>query len=260
MINNRFGEVADVYHKEAEIPRKVAEGLISSLLPWRETIPDGPILEVGCGSGFLTELLINHFPEKEFIITDGSAQMLNYCERRLSQKGIIGDQNKIRFQLLDADDYTSGDTKYGLVISNFSAHWFKDISISLEEFSKDILPGGLLLCSVPGEHSFEQWYENCLELGLPHTANPLPNVEEVVIKLSTGPLQLDYYENDLYQEFNSSLDFFRHLKKIGSNIPFKNNRLDFKQFKLLTQHWDNKSTEILKVKWHIVYLAAKKEV
>ncbi|HET8864869.1 MAG TPA: methyltransferase domain-containing protein [Gracilimonas sp.] len=245
-----------MYQQEAEIQPKVAKGLISSLIPWKETLPPGPILEVGCGTGFLTSKLIKEFPERKLVITDASEKMLEFCKADLAEKGINTDN--VEFRYLDVNEFKADSEEYSLVISNFAAHWFKDTSLGLQNLSESLVHGGILLASFPGNHSFPDWYENCLELGLPHTANPLPDVEEVVIKLSTGPMQIDYYENDLYQEFDSALDFFQHLKNIGSSTSTHNKSLNAKQFKLLIDHWDKKSGEKVKIKWHIVYLAAKK--
>lgn len=253
-----FGRAAKNYHQEARIQRKVAEGLLSSLLPWRNMLPDGPILEIGCGTGFLSKLLIDNFPDKEFIITDASPNMLRFCKQQLEQEDLVTD--RIQFKVLDANEFAETHEQYAMVISNFAPQWFKDTAMVLENLSKSILPGGLLLCSFPGNHTFEQWYEHCLKLGLPYTANPLPDVEEVVVKLSMGPMQIDYYELDLFDEFDSSLDFFRHLKTIGASKSVHQKSLNHKQFKLLVDHWDKQEGEKVKVKWHVVYLAAKKDL
>jgi malonyl-CoA O-methyltransferase len=230
--------------------------LISSLLPWKDTLPPGPILEVGCGTGFLTSKIIKEFPDREIIITDASEKMLAFCKEELPTLGIDTDQ--VEFRLLDVNEYKAEAPEFALVISNFVAHWFKDPSLGLQNLSESLVSGGIMLASFPGNHSFQNWYENCIQLGLPHTANPLPDVEEVVIKLSTGPMQIDYYENDLYQEFDSSVDFLSYLKKIGAGISTLNKSLTTKQFNLLTSHWDKKEAGEIKMKWHIVYLAAKK--
>ncbi|WP_421774597.1 methyltransferase domain-containing protein [Gracilimonas sp.] len=254
-VARNFGNAAESYHQEAEIQKKVADGLISSLLPWRELLPPGPILEVGCGTGFLTHRLVEHFPEKEFVITDASPEMLQFCKTELDKSGLLTDKHQ--FQVLDANEFINTEEEYSMVISNFAPQWFKDTSLVLESLSESIKPGGLLLCSFPGNHTFEQWYEYCLELGLPYTANPLPDVEEVVVKLSMGPMQIDYYEDDLFQEFDASINFFRHLKRIGAAENVKGNSLTTKQFRLLLNHWDQKTSG--KIKWHVVYLAAKKD-
>ncbi len=252
-IAESFSRASGSYHQKAEIQKRVAEGLIASLVPWKEIIPQGPILEVGCGTGFLTELLIREFPERQIIATDISGGMLEFIKERFD------DHPGLSVQQLNAEDPGEEGPKYGLVISNFAAQWFSDTALGLEKLSGLLKPEGLLLCSFPGNHSFEEWYQCCLELGLPFTANPLPDVEEVVVKLSMGPLQIDYYENDLYQEFDRSVDFFRHLKELGAAVSITGKRLSSKQLRLLTDHWDNKAEGPVRIKWHVVYLAAKKD-
>jgi malonyl-CoA O-methyltransferase len=256
-IKDSFSKAAENYHQQAEVQLKVAEGIISSLRPWKNTLPEGPILEVGCGTGFLTEQLIGEFPQKEMLITDAADGMLSFCRERLTENDLLTE--RIQFSTLDVDTATIEENQYSLIVSNFAPQWFKDTALGLEKLSQMLKPGGLLLCAFPGNHSFEQWYKYCLALGLPYTANALPDVEEVVIKLSMGPVQVDYYENDIFQNFDHSLDFFRHLKAIGASTNTSGKKLSAKQLKLLTNYWDEQQSEGIKVKWHVVYIAAKKD-
>lgn len=251
-IARNFGRSAQTYHQRAEIQRKVADGLAASLRPWKDILPPGPILEVGCGTGFLTGNMINEFPERDFVITDASAEMVQFAKEQLGE-----DRNR-SFKVLNVDEIEETESKYACIVSNFAAQWFGDTAVGLEKLGKLLAPGGLLLVAFPGNHSFAEWYENCLQLGLPFTANPLPDVEEVVVKLSVGPFQIDYYENDLYQEFENALSFFRHIKEIGAGESLTGKSLSVKQLRLLTKHWDEKESPV-KVKWHVVYLAAKKD-
>jgi malonyl-CoA O-methyltransferase len=252
-VADQFGKSAHNYHLKAEIQQKVGLGLAASLRPWKQILPPGPILEVGCGTGFLTNLLAAEFPGRTFEVTDASPQMLHFTKNRLE-----GIENG-RYSILDVNELPPGEAKYALIVSSFTAQWFNDAAFGLQELSKLLLPGGLLLVAFPGNQSFPMWYECCLELGLPFTANPLPDVEEIVIKLSLEPLQIDYYENDLYQKFPSSLDFFRHLKEIGANSSKTGKTLSPKQLRLLTKYWDKKFNGQIMVKWHVVYLAAKRD-
>ncbi|MEQ9310430.1 MAG: methyltransferase [Balneolaceae bacterium] len=254
IIADSFSKSVDNYHKKAEIQKKVAEGLKASILPWKEIIPAGPILEVGCGTGFLSELISEEFPEREFVITDASSEMVSFTKKR------IGESDKNRFEQFNVDELENPQPKYSLIVSNFAAQWFSDTAIGLENLSKMLNPGGIMVMAFPGNQSFTEWYECCLELGLPYTANPLPDVEEIVVKLSLNPVQVDYYENDLYQEFSSSIDFFKHIKEIGAGTSISGKQLNIKQLKLLTTFWDKKVNNQIKAKWHVIYLAVKKDM
>lgn len=252
-IAENFSASVDYYYNHAVIQRKVADGLIASLKPWKDIIPAGPILEVGCGTGFISGQLLEEFPDREITISDISEQMLAFTSQRLN------DKDKVTFTVLDVNEFEEQDEQYALIISNFATQWFDDPAMGLDRLVKALKPGGLLLTAFPGNHSFTEWYECCLELGLPFTANALPDVEEIVVKLSLNPVQIDYYENDLFQDFDSSLEFFQHIKKIGAGTSSTGKSLTAKQLRLLTSFWDNKVDEKVKVKWHVVYLAVKKE-
>lgn len=253
-VAQSFSKSAKSYHKFAEIQMKVAEGLTASVRPWKDIIPSGPVLEVGCGTGFLSELMLEEFPKRDFVLTDVSPDMLSFTKERLK------DNENCTFEVFDVDSIQNPEPTYSLIISNFAAQWFDDTAIGLEKLTKMLLPGGLLLVTFPGNHSFMEWYECCLVLGLPYTANPLPDVEEVVVKLSLGPVQIDYYENDLFQDFSSSMDFLKHIKEIGAGVSISGKSLTVKQLKLLTSFWDKKVSNQIKAKWHVVYLAAKKDM
>lgn len=252
-------KAADNYHQNAEIQAKVAEGLMASLRPWKNILPrKGALLEVGCGTGLLSKLLIKEFPEREIVLTDLNQEILDICKSNLEQEGLLSD--KITFEVLEVNNTTKLEPdSNAMVISNFVPHWFKDTSIGLERLSDSIVYGGLLLCSFPGNKSFPEWYEKCLELGLPFTSNSLPDTEEVVVKLSMANVQVDYHENELTQQFDTALDFFKHLKNIGIDVSNNDKHLTSKQLRLLTNYWDEKSEGYREVTWHIIYLAAKKE-
>lgn len=253
----RFGAAAPIYHQEASTQKRVAEGLMASLRPWKDILPSGPILEVGAGTGFLSELLIQEFPHSEIHLTDASEKMIRFAEQRLTQE--LESLSNVTFRALDVDKLQESPRQYALIVSNFAAQWFNDVAFGLEQLANQLAPGGLLLTAFPGNDSFKAWYEYCLELGLPFTANTLPDVEEVVIKLSVGPQQIDYYENDIIQNFESSLDFFRHLKAIGASSSRTGKSLSAKQMRLLTNYWDKSKPDGIEVNWHVVYLAVKRD-
>lgn len=254
-IHQSFSDAAPVYDEHAEIQRKVADGVTASIRPWKDIIPEGPVLEVGCGTGLLTRTMSSEFPDRKYICTDLSEAMLQQVKN-----ADIGHDDLI-YERLDVDQMDDAENpEYALIVSSFTPQWFADTAIGLEKLTKKLKPGGLLLTAFPGNNSFTEWYEHCLKLGLPYTANPLPDVEEVVVKLSVGPVQIDYYENNLTQKFTKSLDFFRNLKAVGAHTSKSNKSLTAKQFKLLTSFWDEHSAPEIKVSWHIVYLAVKKDM
>lgn len=252
-IARNFGKAAARYQKEAEVQKEVAQRLIASLRPWRDILPPGPILEIGCGTGFVTEGIVDLYPKRKKIITDLSAEMVGFCREKFKSV------DNISFDELDAEQLSTEKPEYAMTVSGFAAQWFKDPALTLGKLIEATKPGGLLLASFPGNESFPEWKKHCRNLGIPYTGNTLPDTEEIVIKMSTGPVQVDYYEDTVTQKFPSAADFFRHLKGIGAGTRKEGRALAPSEMKMLIKHWDSKAGDEVTVSYHIIFLAIKRD-
>ena len=250
-IENRFGNASSSYNKYADVQKESALRLGKALAPWLGILPRGPILEIGCGTGFLTRHLVNLLPKRQFEITDLSEKMLQQCKKE------IGDVDHITYNQLDAEKETP-ERQYAMVAHNFVAQWFKDPPYTLEKYLDIIEPGGLLLGAFPGENSFPQWKRMCKKLSLPFTGNILPNAEEMAVKLSLGPCKVDFHEDMITQSFDHALQFFKMLQTIGAHTKFNPDSLTTAELKKLIRYWDAESPHAIHVDWHIIFLAVKK--
>lgn len=252
-IASSFGDAVSYYDNHADVQREVADRLIASLEPWRDIIPSGPIIELGCGTGFVTEGLVELYPEKEIQVTDLSEEMVEYCRQRFT------DRKNLSFRVQDAEDVPYDEPHYAMTVSGFTPQWFKDPAQTLGRWLQATKPGGLLLASFPGNESFPEWRDHCEELGLPFTGNKLPDVEEMVIKMSVGPAQVDYYEDTVTENYESARDFFRELKKLGAGTQRGGRSLTPKELSLLIDHWDSSTEGSIRVSYHVVFLAVKRD-
>lgn len=252
-IASEFGSAASYYDKHAEVQKEVADRLIASLEPWRDILPSGPIIELGCGTGFVTQGLAELYPKREIKVTDLSEEMVEFCKRKFS------DRENLSFGVQDAEQPTHEEPHYAMTVSGFSAQWFKDPAQTLGRWLEATQPGGLLLVSFPGNESFPEWKEKCAELGLPFTGNDLPDVEEMVVKMSLGPAQVDYYEDTITQSFGSARDFFRNIKNLGASTQLDGRTLSPRELSMLVDHWDDSVNGEVRVSYHVVFLAVKRD-
>lgn len=251
-IVHNFGISAEYYDQKADVQKEVADRLIASLRPWTEILPPGPVLELGCGTGFVTKGLMELLPDRELEITDISPEMVEFCRKKL------GDTGRTTFKTLDAENIDTGSEVYAMTISGFVAQWFEQPAITLGKCLEATKPGGLLLASFPGSESFPEWKEACRDLGLPFTGNQLPDTEEMVVKLSGWPVQVDYFEDTVKQQFESSADFFRHLKRMGASTQKKGRHLKATEMRMLIDHWDQKTEGDIEISYHVVFVAVKR--
>lgn len=252
-INRQFSKAATTYDEQADVPKEVARRLIASLKPWQDILPPGPILEIGCGTGFATRGLLDMYPDRKLEITDLSPEMVKVCENKYGVHG------NTEFRVMDAEKAPIHEPKYAMTISSFVAQWFKDPALSLGRWLEVTKPGGLLLASFPGSESFPEWRQHCQNLGIPFTANTLPETEEMVIKLSAGPAQVDYYEDTVSRRFPSAASFFRNMKQIGSGTQLSGRHLNPSEMKMLIRHWDEHSEGNIQVSYHVVFMAVKRD-
>jgi malonyl-CoA O-methyltransferase len=249
-----FSRAADEYSGYASIQKVTAGRLARALEPWIYSLPEGPVLEVGAGTGFLTEQLIRLFPKRDKEITDASGAMLEVCRQGYEGSG------HTRFYELDAETHNWPPEKYALIAGNFVAQWFKHPSITLASMANALKPGGFMLMSFPGSESYPNWRKYCLELGIPFTVNNLPDVEQVVINLSAGPVKVDFYEDQATEHYRDIFRFFRALKKSGNSTSFTGKKLTPKQLRLLNDYWLSQNNGRVTVHYHIAFIALKKDL
>lgn len=256
-IRRAFGRNPSYYHEHADVQRESAQRLMASLEPWKAIIPKGRLLEIGCGTGFISKQLIQMFPGREIEISDISDRMLSCCRTHLKE---WADQERINLRVRDGEYLETNDEQFGLIVHNFVAQWFKDTALSLERMVECLKPGGLLLAAFPGNRSFPEWREAAREAKVSYTGNQLPDTEEIVVKLSRGPVQVDYFEDDITNQFDSVFNFFRHLKKIGASTPEEDQKLNPSELKRLASQWEqNADADQIYAQYHVVFVAAKKD-
>lgn len=253
-IRSNFSEAAHYYDRNASLQKKAAERLFKALEPWQHSVPEGPVLEIGAGTGFFTQYLLEMYPDREMEITDLSEEMVRFCHKRL------GKPDSINCRVLDAEQEELPEKKYALIVGSYVAQWFRHPSNTLAKIAAALKPGGFMLTSFPASESFTNWRKYCLDLGIPFTGNSLPDIEQVVIELSMGPVQVDYYEDDMTDQFESVFDFFRHLKRSGTSTNLADQQLSIRQLKLLNDYWLDQEAGQIKVQYHTAFIAVKRDL
>jgi malonyl-CoA O-methyltransferase len=255
-IAKSFGQAASRYNAHADLQRECVSHLLNLLRTYQFKLPEGSVLEIGCGTGFITQGLLNCFPKRSLEITDFSTEMLNYCQANLN----ISDEQKslISFYQLDAENIPSHDHLYAAIIGGFVIQWFSDPIKSLNRLLKRLHPDGMLFVSFPTCDSFSEWRQLCNQLNFPFTANPLPDPETLLSALPYA--QLGYATTlELTTTHANAADFFRSLKAIGAGINRSQQQLTATQMKTLIQHWDAQAAGPVQVHHQIVCWALQRK-
>jgi ubiquinone/menaquinone biosynthesis C-methylase UbiE len=101
------------------------------------------ILEVCCGTGFLSHHLLPHINPKQIIFNDLSLNELREAKKLIET--IQGTSAKLHF--LQADSLNPGlpDNSCNVIIGNSFLHHFYDVGFALKEFYRLLKPGGVFI-------------------------------------------------------------------------------------------------------------------
>lgn len=244
--------VSERYHENAEPERDSAKRLADSLEPWRNIVPQGPLLEIGAGTGIFTDYLIRMFPKRELIVSDVSQEMLEHVK---SGKDI---NESLTYNQFDAEADEIEQLHYSLICGNHVAHQFENPAETLEQLALGLKIDGLMLMSFPGEDSFKEWRSMCLDLGIPYTGRSMPGTEPLVIHLSMGPVQVDFYEDQSIFYFDDFNQFLSHVSIGGMDIQGGGRQLTNDEINLLNHNWKTIQDSKIGLTYHNVFMAFKR--
>jgi malonyl-CoA O-methyltransferase len=147
-VADAFGRARD-YDAHAAVQRMVAERLADRVaaLP----IDHGArVLEIGCGTGFLGERLVDRLPEARWLMTDLAPAMVDRSRQRFAGRGGID------FAVMDgqAPDVAG---PFDLIVSSLTFQWFPDLPGAVARLRGLLAPGGFLAFTTLAEGSFYEW-------------------------------------------------------------------------------------------------------
>ena len=104
--------------------------------------PKGTITDIGCGPGYLLEVMGRELPGIRLRGIDISPEMIEKARGNLASKG-MGD--RVEFQQGEAGELPFEDSTQDFLVSTLSLHHWSDPQGAMEEFYRVLKPGGQVL-------------------------------------------------------------------------------------------------------------------
>ena len=114
-VARHFSRAAQTYERGASLHRHVAARLLETL-PDPGAIGAGRILEVGCGTGVLTEPLRRRYPAASLCVLDLAEGMVASVRERWGQ------DPRMEFVVADIREFSS-PRPFDLIVSSSALHW-----------------------------------------------------------------------------------------------------------------------------------------
>ncbi|MGA8941916.1 MAG: malonyl-ACP O-methyltransferase BioC [Thermoactinomyces sp.] len=148
LIARRFNRSVPTYQEYAVVQKEMASRLLANL-------PAGGkirrILEVGCGTGYLTGLLVSHYQSAEIIAIDIAEKMIAKAREQI-------DSPRVRFMVGDAEEAENlrQIAPVDLIVSNATIQWLATPAQTLSDWHDLLKPGGWFIASTFGPHTFKE--------------------------------------------------------------------------------------------------------
>lgn len=143
-IRKRFSAAAESYSQSARVQERAALQLAGEL----PDLPEGArILEVGCGTGFLTRRLAGRYPDCRIEALDVSAEMIEQARRQVADVAAWHVSDVLDFSPVQA---------YDLIASSSALHWIDDLGALFRHLRGLLRPGGQIVFSIMLEGTFRE--------------------------------------------------------------------------------------------------------
>lgn len=207
-IGAAFGAAAPHYDGDAGIHRLVAARLIAFAADHAPRDPKA-ILEIGCGTGILTRLIDQQWPQAALTATDIAPDMVAETSRACRRAKLL---------VMDGEAPDLGEERFDLILSSLSFQWFEHLPAALARLHRLLRPGGSLCFATMGADSFRDWRDAHQREGLHCGLRDYPSLAD--LRAMMDPLGPTAFAQDMMPlAVSGGLALARHFHAIGARVP-----------------------------------------
>jgi malonyl-CoA O-methyltransferase len=201
-----FSKAAKSYDKCAAFQRKVADHLLNQL---PSDLTGYHVLDVGCGTGYCSELL--RARGAKVTAFDLSASMLQEAERRCGQQGMEYVQG-------DVETLSFPPQQFDVVYSSLALQWCNDLAVPLEQIKRVTKRHGVICFSTLVDGSLQELKNSWNKVDSNQHVNTFTSQDAIKVALAQTGLvhhQLDFDAIQMW--YPSAISLMKDLKGIGAN-------------------------------------------
>lgn len=208
-VAERFSRSAHLYESEALVQEEAAIRF-DAWLARQVVARPGHIVEIGCGTGFLTRRLRERFPESLIQATDLAPAMVDRCREAMQACG------GMQFAVCDGRDAIF-DPEPDWIVSAMCFQWFDPLQAVLEHH---LAQSKVLAFSIMLDGSFSAWRRAHQALNLVPGLHDCPNYDRLLQTCHRlGASKVHSERVWLHRHHADGRSFARSLRAIGADQP-----------------------------------------
>lgn len=229
-VTIHFSKNASTYNQYAHVQKNMGDVLIEFMLQSNKDILKAKnILEIGCGTGYLTRALLELFPFAHITAVDIAPGMITEAQSKIKN-------SSVKFICGDIEEIDLNNT-YDIIISNATVQWFNHMPITIKKLYASLNPNGMLCFSTFGEYTFQELNECFVKtrqaMSIKESINPGQSFyslneldtlckDSVINEIGDDEVSVQKKEMFEYEYFNNCKEFFYSIKRTGANNSNKN--------------------------------------
>jgi len=219
-IANSFSSAAKHYDTQARLQKRVVDSLVEFSLGATENVGQQTLLDLGCGTGYCIEKMLQRFPEiveheGRLHALDIAEGMLEEAQQKFAEEGI---DEEIQWHLGDMESLPFVDETFDGCISSLTVQWSENPQQLFEEMHRTLKPGGWFAFSTLGPETLFELRSAWREVDEYAHVNQFMSLESIKEIADMAGFNIVAYKSEtpvLY--YHDVIHLMRELKGIGAH-------------------------------------------
>jgi malonyl-CoA O-methyltransferase len=252
-IRRAFSNAAISYDVLTGMHKEIARELVDQI---KDRAPLSAILDVGIGTGYLTNRLSQYFQGAKVVGIDISDGMLMEAKKKYEVFNVVGS---------DARALSFKDAQFDLIASNLAYQWIDPLAKSFEECARVLKPNGEIHLTLFGKNTFHELF-TCLEAASnvfekSFIIRRLPSEKYIKEALTnSGFVDGVLREEKISSHFPDMMSLLQWTKDIGANCLSRDSFVGPDLLEKANAFYENNFKDMagIKVTFQVFWVSAKK--
>ena len=252
-VRQSFAAAAKTYDGLATLQRKVGLELVNNSV-LNKSCADKVVLDVGCGTGFLTQKIQSKLTPRRTIAVDIALSMVKAAKTKLKQSDAI---------CADAEYLPLLDDSVDKIVSNLALQWCENLSDVFIGFNRMLKQDGRVFFSTFGPTTLQELKQSWAEVDDYTHVNDFYSIDELTVFLQQTGFKDIKIEAKCYQStYRTVIELMRELKGIGAHnvLSGRNRNMTSKtqMQNMLNAYEKHRINSLIPATYEIIFVSARK--